>query len=69
MWLRDKATITGPVYLFLCFEVSELSKKFRFRGELRWLQEMKQTEKLLHGVLKRGAGQQHFVFLTKSIRH
>lgn len=52
-------------HLFLCFQVSKVSEKFSFRGELGRLQEMKQTKELLHSVLEGSASQQHFVFLKE----
>lgn len=56
-------------HLFLCFEVSKVSEEFCLRGELSRLQEMKQAEEFLHSILKRSAGQQHFVFLGETTEH
>lgn len=66
MALRARANILGVSHLFLCFQVSKVSEKFSFRGELGRLQEMKQTKELLHSVLEGSASQQHFVFLEET---
>lgn len=52
-------------YLFFCFQITELLHEGGFWREATRFQEVEQAEELLHGVLQRGPGQQHFVFLQE----
>ena len=55
--------LQAPIYLLLCLQISKLLQESSLRRELRWLQEVEQTEELLHRVLQGRPRQQHLMLL------
>ena len=57
--------LQAPIYLLLCLQISKLLQESSLWRELRWLQEVEQTEELLHRVLQGRPREQHLMLLHR----